>query len=168
MYRSASTSTSSNCGRSSNWRVGGVDRHLPEPQVVDSALAGDLESVTGMPSVCVVLIAPEWQAAGRCRCSRPPARGCWSGPGAARFDRIAPLEQGMRTPVVDVSPRSATSSAILRVYASASVARSSAFVNRAVAISSIVRVILRMFWTDLRRLTIARALAIGGSLRVGR
>src|SRR4051812_37419137 len=62
-----------------------------------------------------------------------------------------------------VAPRSATNSAILRVYASASVARSSAFLNRAVAISSIVRVILRMFCTDLRRLTIARALAIGGS-----
>ncbi len=60
-----------------------------------------------------------------------------------------------------VAPRSATSSAIFRVYASASVARSSAFLNRAVAISSIVRVILRMFCTDLRRLTIARALAIG-------
>ncbi len=44
------------------------------------------------------------------------------------------------------------------------VARSRAFLNRAVAISSIVRVILRMFCTDLRRLTIARALAIGGSL----
>src|ERR1700712_5341773 len=62
-----------------------------------------------------------------------------------------------------VVPRLATISAILRVYASASVARSSAFLNRAVAISSIVRVILRMFCTDLRRLTIARALAIGGS-----
>ena len=60
----------------------------------------------------------------------------------------------------DVAPRSATSSAIFRVYASASVARSSAFLNRAVAISSIVRVILRMFCTDLRRLTIARALAM--------
>ena len=63
-----------------------------------------------------------------------------------------------------VAPRSATSSAILRVYASASVARSSAFLNRAVAISSIVRVILRMFRIALRRLTIARALAIGVSL----
>ena len=60
----------------------------------------------------------------------------------------------------DVSPRSATSSAILRVNASASVARFSAFRNRLVAISSIVRVILRMFSTALRRLTIARALAM--------
>ena len=60
----------------------------------------------------------------------------------------------------EVSPRSATSSAILRVNASASVARFSALRNRLVAISSIVRVILRMFWIDLRRLMIARALAI--------
>src|SRR5262249_8883771 len=65
----------------------------------------------------------------------------------------------------EVEPRSATISAIFLVYASASVARSSAFLNRAVAISSIVRVILRMFCTDLRRLTIARALAIGLSRR---
>ena len=39
-------------------------------------------------------------------------------------------------------------------------ARSWAFLNRAVAINSIVRVILRMFLTDLSRLTIARALAM--------
>ena len=44
--------------------------------------------------------------------------------------------------------------------ASASVARFSAFLNRLVAISSIVRVILRMLSTALRRLTIARALAM--------
>src|SRR5262249_15504513 len=56
--------------------------------------------------------------------------------------------------------KSAASSAILRVYASASTARSSAFLKRAVAISSIVRVILRMFRIALRRLTRARVLAI--------
>ena len=61
----------------------------------------------------------------------------------------------------ELSPKSATSSAILRVKASASVARLSALRKRLVAISSIVRVILRMFSTALRRLTIARALAIG-------
>src|SRR5579884_1366964 len=59
-----------------------------------------------------------------------------------------------------VALRSAASSAILAVYAAASVARSSAFLKRAVAISSIVRVILRMLRTALRRLTRARALAI--------
>src|SRR5205823_8359962 len=57
--------------------------------------------------------------------------------------------------------RSAANSAILRVYASASVARSSAFLNRAVAISSIVLVIFRMFRTALRRFTSARRLGIG-------
>ena len=39
-------------------------------------------------------------------------------------------------------------------------ARSIAFLNRAVAISSIVRVILRMLLIDLRRLSIARAFAM--------
>ena len=55
----------------------------------------------------------------------------------------------------------------LRVYASASVARSSAFLNRAVAMSSIVRVIFLMFCTDFRRLMIARALAMDVSLGKG-
>ena len=64
--------------------------------------------------------------------------------------------------------RSAASSAILRVYASASVAPSSAFLNRAVAISSIVFVILRMFRTALRRFTSTRrfAIAVGASCLV--
>src|SRR5262249_51612876 len=56
--------------------------------------------------------------------------------------------------------RSAASSAILRVNASASVARSIAFLKRAVAINSMVRVILRMFWIARRRLTSCRVLAI--------
>src|SRR6476646_7632261 len=51
------------------------------------------------------------------------------------------------------------------VNAVAAVARSIAFLKRAVAISSIVRVILRMLRIDLRRLSSARALAIFG--RVG-
>src|SRR3954469_2339281 len=41
-------------------------------------------------------------------------------------------------------------------------ARSMAFLNLAVAISSIVRVILRMLRIDLRRLSRARALAMSG------
>ena len=61
--------------------------------------------------------------------------------------------------LVTVALRSAASSTILRVYASASVARSIAFLKRAVAISSIVRVILRMLRIALRRLTIARVFA---------
>src|SRR5438128_96606 len=56
--------------------------------------------------------------------------------------------------------RSAASSAILRVYASASTARSRAFLNRAVAISSIVRVILRMLRIARRRCTNARVFAM--------
>src|SRR5262245_2508367 len=56
--------------------------------------------------------------------------------------------------------RSAASSAILRVYASASVARLRARWNRDVAISSIVLVIFRMFRTALRRFTRARRFAI--------
>src|SRR5262245_34772295 len=68
----------------------------------------------------------------------------------------------------DTSPaffaRSAASSEILRVNASASVARSSAFLKRAVAMSSIVRVIFRMFRTALRRFTRARRLAISHSV----
>src|SRR5207302_3954687 len=56
--------------------------------------------------------------------------------------------------------RSAASSAILRVYASASVARSSAFLNRAVAISSIVLVIFRMFRTAFRRFARTRVLGM--------
>ena len=56
--------------------------------------------------------------------------------------------------------RSAASSAILAVNAAASVARSSAFLKRAVAISSIVRVILRMLRTALRRLTRVFVLAM--------
>src|SRR5262249_4551130 len=56
--------------------------------------------------------------------------------------------------------RSAANSAILRVYASASWARLRAFWNREVAINSIVRVILWMFWIALRRLTRARVLAM--------
>ncbi len=56
--------------------------------------------------------------------------------------------------------RSAANSTILRVYASASVARSIAFLKRAVAISSIVRVILRMLRIALRRLTRTRVLAM--------
>src|SRR6202000_2722849 len=67
-----------------------------------------------------------------------------------------------------VLPRSATISAILRVYASAWVARSSAFLNRAVAMSSIVRVIFLIFCTAWRRWTIARALAMTGLGAVGR
>src|SRR5689334_16259208 len=55
---------------------------------------------------------------------------------------------------------SLASSAILLVKAAASVARSSAFLKRAVAINSIVRVILRMLRTALRRPTSARALAM--------
>ncbi len=46
------------------------------------------------------------------------------------------------------------------VYAVAALARSIAFLKRAVAINSIVRVILRMFLIDLRRLSRARALAM--------
>ena len=57
--------------------------------------------------------------------------------------------------------RSAVISAILRVNASASVARLSAFWKRDVAISSIVRVILRMLRIALRRWTSSRVLAIG-------
>src|SRR5256885_11125287 len=67
---------------------------------------------------------------------------------------------------VAVALRSAASSAILIVYAAASVARSSAFLKRAVAISSIVRVILRMLRIALRRVTRARVLAIFQLLRV--
>src|SRR5436190_703071 len=48
------------------------------------------------------------------------------------------------------------------VYAVAAEARSIAFLKRAVAISSIVRVILRMLRIDLRRLSSKRGLAIGG------
>src|SRR5688572_12659883 len=62
--------------------------------------------------------------------------------------------------------RSAASSAILRVYASASVARLRARWNRDVAISSIVFVILRMFRTALRRFTRTRRLAIFASCLV--
>ena len=46
------------------------------------------------------------------------------------------------------------------VYADAAVARSIAFLNRAVAINSIVRVILRIFRIDFRRLSRARAFAM--------
>ena len=46
------------------------------------------------------------------------------------------------------------------VYAVAADARSIAFLNRAVAINSIVRVILRILRIDLRRLSRARALAM--------
>src|SRR5262249_10154639 len=49
---------------------------------------------------------------------------------------------------------------ILRVKASASRARLRARWNFEVAISSMVRVILRMFWIALRRLTRARVLAM--------
>src|SRR5438128_6686933 len=62
--------------------------------------------------------------------------------------------------LVALALRSAANSAILRVYASASVARSMAFLKRAVAISSIVRVILRMLRTALRRLTRTRVFAM--------
>ena len=61
---------------------------------------------------------------------------------------------------VALALRSVANSAILRVYASASVARSMAFLNRAVAINSIVRVILRMLCTALRCLTRTRVFAI--------
>src|SRR4051812_10976092 len=63
--------------------------------------------------------------------------------------------------LVALALRSAASSVILRVKASACTARSKAFLNRAVAISSIVRVILRMLRIALRRLTKARVFAIG-------
>src|SRR5262245_15990434 len=56
--------------------------------------------------------------------------------------------------------RSAVSSATLRVNAAASDARSIAFLNRLVAISSIVRVILRMLVTALRRCTSSRVFAM--------
>ena len=56
---------------------------------------------------------------------------------------------------------SATSSLTLRVKGLVLTARLSAFWNLAVAIICIVLVILRMLRTALRRLTIARALAIG-------
>ncbi len=62
--------------------------------------------------------------------------------------------------------RSAANSAILAVNAAASVARSSAFLKRAVAISSIVRVILRMLRTALRRPTSARGLAMSSIPRL--
>src|SRR5947208_2766102 len=62
--------------------------------------------------------------------------------------------------LVTVALSSAASSAILRVKGAASVARSSAFLKRAVAISSMVRVILRMLRTALRRLTRVRVLAM--------
>src|SRR5437868_1652810 len=55
---------------------------------------------------------------------------------------------------------SVANSAILRVKASLPMARSMAFLKRAVAISSIVRVILRILRTALRRLTRARGLAM--------
>ncbi len=48
----------------------------------------------------------------------------------------------------------------LPVYSAASAARSIAFLNRLVAISSIVRVILRMLRTALSRLTSNRRLAM--------
>ena len=63
--------------------------------------------------------------------------------------------------------RSAASSAILRVKASASMARSIAFLKRAVAINSIVRVILRMFRIALRRVTRTRVLAMVQLLVIG-
>jgi hypothetical protein len=47
------------------------------------------------------------------------------------------------------------------VYEVAAEARSIAFLKRAVAINSIVRVILRMFLIDLRRLSSALGLAMG-------
>src|SRR5437763_713140 len=59
---------------------------------------------------------------------------------------------------------SVANSAILRVNASLPVARSIAFLKRAVAISSIVRVILRMLRTALRRFTRTFVLAIAALL----
>src|SRR6478752_4310654 len=61
---------------------------------------------------------------------------------------------------VALADKSAANSAILRVYASASLARSKAFLKRAVAINSIVRVILRMLRIALRRFTITREFAM--------
>ena len=46
------------------------------------------------------------------------------------------------------------------VYAVAADARSMAFLNRAVAINSMVRVILRIFRIDVRRLSSSRGLGI--------
>ena len=51
------------------------------------------------------------------------------------------------------------------VYAVAADARSIAFLNRAVAINSIVRVILRMLRIDLRRLSSTRGLAMAERCR---
>ena len=78
----------------------------------------------------------------------------------AVLDLLALLPAAGASTLAALALRSAASSAILRVYASASVARSSAFLKRAVAISSIVRVILRMLRIALRRLTRARVLAM--------
>ncbi len=61
MYLSASTSTSLNCGLSSNLRVGRVRDHLTEPEVADTALAGDLER-SFRPFGLVVLIASQGRA----------------------------------------------------------------------------------------------------------
>jgi hypothetical protein len=55
---------------------------------------------------------------------------------------------------------SAAISAIFRVYAAASVARSMAFLNRAVAINSIVLVIFRILRIAFLRTTSSRVFAI--------
>ena len=139
--------------------VGRVRRQLAEPEVADPALAGDLERRLDSLGL-VVLVASQRRA-------QDVAVVAAGQPAVARehqqqrlLDRVAAYQQRVATSPRPVSPRSATSSAILRVNASASVARFSALRNRLVAISSIVRVILRMFSTALRRLMIARALAI--------
>ena len=60
-----------------------------------------------------------------------------------------------------LASRSCTSFVMRFVYAVAADARSIAFLNRAVAINSIVRVILRMLRIEWRRLSSTRGLAIG-------
>ncbi len=75
------------------------------------------------------------------------------------FDLGPWLEEGCSAEAPEAL-KSLTSSATFLVKASAWMARSIALRNRAVAISSIVRVILRMLRTAFRRLTMARVLAM--------
>ena len=76
------------------------------------------------------------------------------------MDRFALFEQRV-TDFQAARQQVAAPACVMRlVYAVAAEARSIAFLKRAVAISSIVRVILRMLRIDLRRLSSTRGLAM--------
>ncbi len=110
---------------------------------------------------CSSCIASEAGSHARCRCSRRTGRDWPSAPAARPFwSSRAASKQRMGDFQAAVGQVGHQLRDPLACRPWPRCARSIAFLKRAVAISSIVRVILRMLRIDLRRLSSARALAM--------